>query len=160
MSRFREEMKVIPGAAWAIAGLLYLAGLLCSWLVFFPRDAKSDQWPLPALLIFGVVIPLFLVVYVLLVGYVNADARRRGMRHIMWTLLALFIPNAIGFILYFIMREPLLRPCPGCGTMVSQGFAFCSKCGGALAHSCPQCRAAVQPEWSHCTKCGTGLRAA
>ena len=149
MSRFREEMKVIPRTAWAIAIILYVGFVAFTQMV----------WPHGWWTLFAVVMPLFLAVYVLLVGYVNADARRRGMRHVMWTLLAIFIPNAIGFILYFIMREPLLRACPGCGTMVSQGFAFCSKCGGALAHSCPQCRAAVQPEWSHCTKCGAGLQA-
>ncbi len=50
--------------------------------------------------------PLF--VLVLLIGYVYADAKRRGMRYVMWTLLAIFIPNAIGIILYFVMRDPLL----------------------------------------------------
>ena len=159
MSRFREEMKVIPRGAWIIAILLYLLGLGCSWFVFFPRDEKFEQWPAPAVVIFGGVVPLFLMAYVLLLGYVNADARRRSMRHVMWTLLAFFIPNAIGFILYFILRDPLQEGCPHCGTSVSHGFAFCPKCGGALAPACPQCRTAVQPEWSHCTKCGAGLQA-
>jgi hypothetical protein len=81
------------------------------------------------------------------------------MRYVMWTLLAFFIPNAIGFILYFILRDPMQQGCPHCGTSVSHGFAFCPKCGGALAPACPQCRVAVQPEWSHCTKCGAGLQA-
>src|SRR6185436_13297903 len=82
MSRFREEMKVIPRGAWIIAILLYLFGLGCSWFVFFPRDEKFEQWPAPAVVIFGGIVPLFLMAYVLLLGYVNADARRRGMRHV------------------------------------------------------------------------------
>jgi Double zinc ribbon len=165
MSRFREEMKVIPRAAWVIAILAYLAFVAYAWLAFIPRDPDFSHelifvgWPRAEWLVFAAVVPLFLAVYILLVGYVTGDARRRGMRYIMWTLLALFIPNAIGVILYFILRDPLLRGCPSCGTMVSQGFAFCSKCGTALAHACPGCRAAVQPEWSHCTKCGTQLGA-
>jgi hypothetical protein len=165
MNRLREEMKVIPRAAWVIAILAYLVFVAFSWLAFIPRNPDFSHelifigWPRWEWLIFAVVIPLFLAVYILLIGYINADARRRGMRPILWTLLALFIPNAIGVILYFILREPLLRGCPSCGTKSSQGFAFCPKCGTALAHACPECRSAVQPEWSHCTKCGARLTA-
>ena len=159
MSRLREEMKVIPRAAWVIAILGYLAFVALAFYVFIPNDPNFIGWPGWALPVFAGGVPLFLVVYILLVGYVNADARRRGMRYVMWTLLAIFIPNAIGIILYFILRDPLLRYCPSCATSVSAGFAFCPKCGAALAHACPQCRSAVQPEWSHCTKCGARLRA-
>ena len=160
MSRLREDMKVIPGVAWAIAICCYLGFVALAWLVMIPRDPKLSTWPLWGAAIFAVVIPIFGSIFVLLVGYVNGDARRRGMRYIMWTLLAIFIPNAIGIILYFLLRDPLLRDCPNCGTSVSQGFAFCSKCGTALAHACPECRSAVQPEWSHCTKCGKSLQSA
>lgn len=159
MSRFREEMKVIPRGAWIIAILLYVLSLASSWWIFFPHDEGFIYWPRWGLTLFAVVVPLFLAAYVLLLGYVNADARRRGMRYVMWTLLAFFIPNAIGFILYFILRDPLQQRCLHCGTSVSHGFTFCPKCGGALAPACPQCRVAVQPEWSHCTKCGAGLQA-
>jgi len=159
MSRLREEMQVIPRGAWVIAVLSYLAFVTLAFYVFIPNDPNFIWWPGWALPLFAAIIPLFFGVYVLLGGYVYGDARRRGMRHVMWTLLAMLIPSAIGFILYFILREPLLRGCPGCGTMVGQGFAFCSKCGKALAHACPGCRAAVQPGWSHCTKCGVRLSA-
>jgi hypothetical protein len=159
MNRFREEMRVIPRGAWVIAVLSYLAFVTLAFYVFIPNDPNFIWWPGWALPLFAAIIPLFFGVYVLLGGYVYGDARRRGMRHVMWTLLAMLIPSAIGFILYFILREPLLRGCPGCGTMVGQGFAFCSKCGKALAHACPGCRAAVQPGWSHCTKCGVRLSA-
>ena len=161
MSRFREEMQVIPRGAWVTAIVFYLSFVVCAWVGFrfIPLDESFNGWPYWGMALFTVGIPLFPAVYILLIGYVNGDARRRGMRHVMWTLLALFIPNAIGVVLYFILREPLLRACPKCGDMVSQGFAFCSKCGTALAHACPACRSAVQPGWSHCTKCGTSLQA-
>ena len=157
MSRLREEMKLIPTGAWVVAIVLYLAIAVLSWRVFIPHDEDFSSWPRWGLMLFTVVMPLFLAVYVLLIGYVAGDARRRGMRYVMWTLLAIFIPNAIGVILYFILREPLLVACGSCGTQVRQGFAFCSKCGTALANACPECRAAVQPGWSHCTKCGARL---
>lgn len=157
MSRFSEEMKVIPKLAWVIAILIYLGFIALTWFVFIPHDENFRYWAPPALVIFAGVVPLFLSVYVLLAGYVYADAQRRGMRYVLWTLLAIFVPNAIGIILYFIMRDPLLRPCPACGHTASSGYAFCPKCGTALSRACPECRSAVQPEWSHCTKCGAQL---
>jgi len=158
MNQLREEMKVIPRGAWVSAILVFVGLPVCTWFFLIPRDEDFLYWSPVPLLVFTVVMPLFLAIYFLLIGYVNGDARRRGMRYVMWTLLAAFIPNAIGIILYFILREPLLHGCPKCGTMVSQGFAFCSKCGTAMAQACPECRSAVQPEWSHCTKCGAQLK--
>jgi hypothetical protein len=55
---------------------------------------------------------------VLLNGYVYADAKRRGMRYVMWTWPAILIPNAIGVILYFVLRDPLLVNCTQWGAQV------------------------------------------
>ncbi|MGA7226575.1 MAG: PLDc N-terminal domain-containing protein, partial [Candidatus Acidiferrales bacterium] len=64
--------------------------------------------------IFMMVCPgIIVVVWILMIGYVYGDAKRRGMRHVMWTLLAIFIPDMIGVILYFILRDPLMNKCPG-----------------------------------------------
>ena len=160
MNRLQEEMKIIPRAAWIVAAAAYLCFVLLAWCVIIPQDPKLSRWPDWGRAAFAFGIPLFGSVYVLLVGYVNGDARRRGMRYVLWTFLAIFIPNAIGIILYFILRDPLSRPCPKCGVTVRGGFAFCQACGTALTHTCPACRHSVEPDWSHCPHCGTGLRAA
>jgi RNA polymerase subunit RPABC4/transcription elongation factor Spt4 len=159
MSRFDKEMQVIPRPAWAIASCVWLAFFLLMMLVPFRTDPEMRYWPLAGKLAISILpgIPLFILV--LLIGYVYGDARRRGMRYIMWTLLAIFIPNAIGIILYFILREPPLIPCPQCRTLVRPGFAFCPNCGVALASTCPQCKRPVEPGWSHCTNCGASLPA-
>ena len=60
----------------------------------------------------------------------------------LWTLLAIFIPNAIGIILYFILRDPVPVPCPACGTPAKKGQAYCAGCGTAVRAACPQCRPA------------------
>jgi RNA polymerase subunit RPABC4/transcription elongation factor Spt4 len=129
-------------------------------LVPFRLDPEGRTWPLAGKLAVSILpgIPLFALA--LLIGYVHIDAKRRGMRYIMWTLLAIFIPNAIGIILYFILRDPLLVHCSRCGAAVRPGFAFCPNCGAALKPSCPQCRRPVEPGWSHCPNCGASLRAA
>jgi hypothetical protein len=67
--------------------------------------------------------------YFLLAGYIYADAAPRGMPPIPWTALAVLIPNCVGFILYFLLRKPILHPCPGCGCGVAPDAAFCPGCG-------------------------------
>jgi len=159
MSRFRQEMDLIPRTAWAIAVCVWLAFFLLMMELPFRADPEMKYWPLAGKLAVSVLpgIPLF--VLVLMIGYVNMDARRRGMRYVLWTLLATFIPNAIGIILYFVLREPLLKPCAQCGFQARAGFAFCPKCGAALSRACPQCRLPVEPGWTHCAHCGAALPA-
>ena len=111
MSRLREEMKVIPQAAWALA-LVAAFGMpmLFAMIVVGPHGMRP-----PALLVMSFIAAVFSI-YVLIVGYIIRDARRRGMPALLWALLAIFIPSAIGIILYFILRRPLLRACTQCGT--------------------------------------------
>jgi hypothetical protein len=160
MSRFRDEVELVPRPAFAIAVCVWLAFFLVMMLGPFRLSPEASEWPLAGKLAVSVLpgIPLF--VLVLLIGYVYADAKRRGMRYVMWTLLAALIPNAIGIILYFVLRDPLLVNCTHCGAQARPGFAFCPKCGGSLSHACPQCRRAVEPGWTHCVHCGASLTAA
>jgi len=67
--------------------------------------------------------------YFLLAGYVYTDAARRAMPPIPWTALAVLIPNCVGFVLYFLLRKPILQPCPACGRGVGPDAAFCPGCG-------------------------------
>jgi hypothetical protein len=67
--------------------------------------------------------------YFLLAGYVYTDAVRRSMPPIPWTALAVIVPNCVGFVLYFVLRKPILQPCPGCGRGVAPDLAFCPHCG-------------------------------
>ena len=160
MSRFQDEMKLVPRPAFAIAMCVWLAFFLLMTLLPFRVDPELRHWPLAGKLALSVLPGLPLFAMVLLVGYVYSDAKRRGMRYVLWTWLAALIPNAIGIILYFVLREPLLLTCTHCGAQVRPGFAFCPKCGGSLSQACPQCRRAVEPGWTHCVHCGASLTAA
>ena len=161
MSRFDQEFSLVPSAARWIATLVGLVVAASIGGIFFvPFLIERD---LKGFFIFG---PFFLLAafagsgaaaFVLLVGYVYADAKRRGMNHVLWTLLAIFIPNAIGIILYFILREPVSLPCPACGTPARKGYAFCSSCGAAVRPACPGCRQPVEAGWRVCARCGTAL---
>src|SRR6202035_1949484 len=81
--------------------------------------------------------------FLLLIGYINRDAKRRGMSPVLWTIVAIIIPNALGIILYFILRHPLRRACPQCGDAVEAGFNFCPRYNYKLSPSCPQCQRLV-----------------
>lgn len=157
MSRFWQEMRVVPRAAWITGLLLYLCLTIPLFVFAIPSDPKLSKWPVAgqAAFVFGL---CFLIVpFIGLIGYVYGDAKRRGMRYVMWTLLAFFIPDAIGIILYFILRDPLPKPCPGCSTPVKAGFTFCPHCGTSLAPTCTNCGRAVDYSWSNCPNCGTKL---
>jgi len=160
MSRFRDEVRVIPRVAWGVAWVLWLAFFLLMMLMAFRTDPELSQWPLAGKVAvsLGPGLPLF--VMALLVGYIYADAKRRGMRYVLWTWLAALIPNAIGIIIYFVLREPLLEHCTHCGAQDRPGFPFCPKCGAPLGQACPKCGRALEAGWSHCAYCGAALPAA
>jgi RNA polymerase subunit RPABC4/transcription elongation factor Spt4 len=160
MSRFTEEMKVVPTTARVIAVLAYL-GIVCALgaTVLYGHDpelAKSPVWA-KALLVFAPGIVLAMLV--LLIGYVYGDAKRRGMHYVLWTLLAIFVPNAIGIILYFILRDAPPRTCPGCSQIVKAAYAFCPHCSTNLMPACPSCKRGVEFGWKSCAHCGSPLGA-
>ena len=161
MTRFEEEWALVPaGARWvAVLVALAMTGLMAS-LFLLPLIVEHEYrgllfvFPVFLLSLIGAVM---LGVYVLLVGYVYGDARRRGMNQVMWTLLAVFVPSAVGVILYFILRDPIPVPCPRCATPARKGHAYCASCGTAVRAACPQCRQPVEAGWRNCTRCGTPL---
>jgi hypothetical protein len=71
--------------------------------------------------------------WLLCLGFVFADARRRGMRAAGWTLVAMLMPNLLGFLLYFVMRRPLAAPCVSCSRAIPVDQPFCSWCGSSRA---------------------------
>jgi hypothetical protein len=158
MSRFREELQVIPGPAWALAVILYIiaAGIL-TLLMLDGGDPGIRALPVAAKIAIPSLAPFVLFILVSLIGYVYGDAKRRGMRYVMWTWLAALVPDGIGVILYFILRDALPSPCPRCGMQVPAKFTFCPHCGTPLKPTCPQCGKAVEPGWINCAHCGTKL---
>ncbi len=127
----RESFDLIPKPAVYIAGTL-AAGFAAVFLaiMFIGKLRVPEMLMLGLAGTFGASI---IAVVTLLTGYVYADAGRRAMPQIPWTLLVLLVPNCIGFVLYFLLRKPLLAPCAQCGAGVDPGAAFCSRCGAARA---------------------------
>ena len=151
---FSREIRIIPW--WAY--LLGLLGFACMQFVFNVVILREPNPPPAAARVFlGLLVGFILMFYFLLVGYVNRDAGRRGMSRGLWTLIAIFVPNGIGFLLYFLMRKPLQLPCPHCGATMEPGFAYCSKCGKALKPTCPHCGVALHTADAFCPACGKSV---
>ena len=161
MSRFEQEWALVPtGARWTAVLVCLVVMSIVGGIFLLPGLAERNGTAILVMLPFflaSLVGVAFIGAWVLLVGYVFGDAKQRGMNHVLWTLLAIFIPNAIGIILYFILREPVTVPCPACGTPARKGHAFCAGCGAAVRVACPQCRQPVEPGWRNCARCGVPL---
>lgn len=150
MNRLLQECRV--AARWGVGLSALLSVLGAVSFVLFAREA-----PLGLRFVLAATLALFIFLYCFLVAYVYGDAKRRGMRPWPWALVAGCVPNALGFIAYFLLREPQLQPCGSCGATTRRDFAFCAQCGAPLARVCPACRRAVEGGWSHCAHCGTKL---
>jgi len=129
--------KLLPGPAMVVAALAVPV-----WVAYFAScfgrsylAFKGFLSSMPEALWFGVTFGVFTAAFFLAVGYVYGDAKRRGKPAWAWATAAFLIPNLIGFILYFVFRGPLLRPCTSCGKPIREGEAFCSHCGYSQASS-------------------------
>jgi RNA polymerase subunit RPABC4/transcription elongation factor Spt4 len=151
------EIKIIPTWAWILAGVAFVAA---QWYFNIGVVRQAHPHPIPAWgrPLLGLLAGILGGCYLLLIGYINRDAKRRGMSPTLWTIVAIIIPNALGIILYFVLRLPLRSACPQCSHAVQSGFSFCPQCSYRLSPSCPQCHRAVGVNDVYCPYCGTSLR--
>ncbi len=141
--KLRSFLAVVPRAiriaAIVVAASLFAAGVIAGALVADPKDLLGPMglyWT--AALVTGALSGLWL----LAVGYVFGDARLRGMRAALWTAVVILLPHLLGFLLYFVLRSPVLSACARCGMAISPEADFCPFCGsqqrkGAVTQSSP-----------------------
>jgi hypothetical protein len=152
--RLADEIRIIRGWVLGLAVVVFLAFQAVPIAIH-----RTDRHPppIPALVALGLVAGLLLGALVLLFGYVNADAKRRGMHSTLWTLIAIFVPYLLGLVAYFLVREPLPFNCPQCSVVVSARFSFCPSCKFNLRPTCPQCKREVRSEDKYCPYCAQEL---
>jgi RNA polymerase subunit RPABC4/transcription elongation factor Spt4 len=153
-TRFMDEIRIISPVAYFLVALGFLAAAAA---VVYATVSGHPPMPLAAMVAIAILGGTVLGCYILLIGYVNRDAGRRGMSRLGWTLLAMFIPNALGIVLYFVLRKPRIATCSQCGNAVQAGFNFCPRCSHKLSASCPQCQRLVGGNDVYCPYCGSSL---
>lgn len=171
--RFWDEFKLVPRWLVAVVILLFILAQVIAYIVntqgltnngeIFPPELKNNP-TVASLALAGIITSVALVLgaSLFLFGYVNRDAKRRGMNSTLWTLLVILLFPAyfaLGFIIYFLMREPLPYPCPQCGNTVGARFNFCPNCKCNLYPACPQCKREVAETDKFCPYCGNDLKA-
>jgi len=149
------EIKIVPWWAWTLAAVAFVAA---QWFFNIAVARHSNAPPIWARPLLGLLLGIGAGCYLLFIGYINRDAKRRGMSPILWTLVAILIPNGLGILLYFVLRQPRSSACPQCGNAVQTGFNFCPRCNYKLSPSCPQCQHVVGVNDVYCPYCGTSLR--
>jgi double zinc ribbon protein len=145
------DSKTVPMWARVLAAVLFPAPLLAVGVLVVRGDMPVFMMAM------GLFLGSLLAGMALLTGYVNQDARRRGMNPTLWTILVLVIPNGIGFVVYFVARQPLQVPCPGCGARVPSDVSYCARCGFKVAPNCPRCGRSLAAGQAYCAHCGEAL---
>ncbi len=163
--RFSEEIRLISGKlVWTVVVLYFLALAAVQVILYYtgetpwPELSRRMQILAGAGAVTAITIPLAAVIF--LVGYVNRDAKRRGMNSTLWTVLVLVLMPAYlvtGFVVYFLLREPLPYSCPQCQAVVSARFNYCPACKFNLRPTCPACRREVRLDDRYCPHCSQEL---
>jgi hypothetical protein len=118
--------KVVQVWAVAIVAAAVLIGLAVGCYAIAGGAALQTMFVYAAA---ALAVGMVFAIWLLCLGFVFADARRRGMRAAGWTLVAMLMPNLLGFLLYFVMRRPLAVPCVSCSRENPVDQPFCSWCG-------------------------------
>jgi hypothetical protein len=139
--RIRRFLSVVPqsvrGIALALVGCGTLIGMIMGFLKrtirHLPNVPHPVSHPMMRALVIDVSIGLFLgcliAIWLLCLGYVYGDAKRRAMRPVLWVLVTALFPHVLGFLLYFVLRQPIASTCSNCGQTIPRYQRFCSWCG-------------------------------
>ena len=169
--RFLAELHIIPKWLKILCTILYVVAVAVGVAVMIkapdarPHDIRDDA-ALSVLAIIGIItgVSLVFAASILMLGYVNRDAKRRGMNSALWTwFVLLMLPTSvgiIGLIIYLLVREPLPYPCPRCSKPVGPRFNFCPNCKCNLYPSCPNCKKEIAETDKFCPYCATELKPA
>lgn len=155
-TRFRDEIRSISPWAYALAIAVFLFATVALTIVI-GKDHNAP--PPPVRFLLGLLCGVCLGGYILLVGYINQDAGRRGMSRLLWTVVAIVVPNGLGIVLYFVLRKPRSACCPQCNAVLEPGFSFCPRCRYHLQPICSSCRRSVNLGDQYCPYCGGALGA-
>src|SRR5579872_4638694 len=148
-----EEIQLIPAWSIVLAGLLFI-GIQAAMHFYMWKQPHPTPPPFGIRVFWSTFSGAVIAAYTMMVGYVTNDARRRSMNVGLWTLIVIFMPGAIGLIVYFLLRQPTRTYCPRCTEHIRSSFNFCPRCKFQLAPVCTSCHHTVSITDSFCANCG------
>ena len=151
-----NEIKLIPLWSVALACVAFAAVQYFLWVIIPGQRHHHQGPPIGLRLYFALSAGALASVYALMAGYVTRDAPRRAMSPFLWIIVVL-MPGGIGFVLYFLLRIPVVTKCPSCETQVQTEFHFCPQCSYQVSASCGNCYRTVSSTDLFCVHCGHDL---
>jgi len=152
---FAGEMKLIPAWSVALALIAFTAVQYFFWGIL-PGQRHHPGPPIGMRVYFALSAGALAALYALMAGYVSRDAPRRSMSPFLWIVVVL-MPGGIGFVLYFLLRMPVVSICPSCQALVQSEFHFCPQCAYQVSASCGNCYRTVSSTDLFCVHCGHDL---
>lgn len=152
----RDGLNMIP--LWSVVLAVVVS---VGALIYFNHNMPPPKYRRPGWMtshwIFIYTMVTALASYILMLGYVSRDVRRRGMPLALWMMIVAVMPGGIGGVVYFLVRQPIMVRCPNCTTELTAGVHFCQQCRFQLAPVCGQCFRGVQITDVYCQQCGHDL---
>ena len=148
-----SHLRLVPVWVWVLGAVVFLCVQYVFDVVLAQQTDPPSAW-IRALM--GIVAGAVMVCYLAFIGYINRDAKRRGMNSVLWTVVAIVIPNALGILLYFLLRQRLSGPLVDV-RVASTTHGSCPQCGYSFRSSCPQCGNTVDVGDGYCRTCGRAL---
>lgn len=145
-----QELQLIPRWSVVLAVLVFV-GVQYLFHGVMPHN-KPGLLPLRVLMSYswGTAIAS----YILLIGYVSRDVKRRNMSAKLWMLLVIVMPGGIGAVVYFLLRQPILSRCPNCSTQIDSACNYCPQCQFQMAPVCGRCYRDIRITDVYCKQCG------
>jgi RNA polymerase subunit RPABC4/transcription elongation factor Spt4 len=151
-----EALRLVPWWSIVLAVAIFIAVQAFFYAVVMPHERTRGSIPVAAF--YTVLLGLFFAFHALVIGYVSRDARRRAMNPWLWMLIIIaLIPAGVGFIIYFMLRQPTRMACPRCLTRVENDYNFCPGCRTELNPTCTHCKRTVHAADVYCPYCGGTL---
>jgi hypothetical protein len=148
-----DQLGLIP--AWSVVlAVVVFVGIQYLFQFVMPHHRHEM---LPMRILMGYSWGTAFATYVLLIGYVSRDVKRRNMPAGLWMLVVIVMPGGIGAVVYFLLRQPIISRCPHCNTEVTSNIHFCPQCQFQLAPVCGRCFRGVQITDVYCAQCGHDL---
>jgi hypothetical protein len=152
--RISDDLNMIP--SWSV--VLAILGFASMQYLFHEVLPHHKHEMLPMRLLMGYSWGTLVASYILLVGYVSRDVKRRNMSAGLWMLIVILMPGGIGAVVYFLLRQPMMSRCPHCATEIASSYNFCPQCQFQMAPVCGQCFRGVEITEVYCKQCGHDLQ--